>query len=318
MTASILNNNMIDRGNDAGALIPVEVSSQIFQDLPKQSVALSLFKQVKMSAKQQKMPVLSVLPSAYFVSGDNGLKQTTEVNWSNKMLEAEEIACIVPIPEAVLDDSTFDIWEEIKPRLVEAIGKTIDQAVLFGVNKPSSWAPSIFDDATTAGNVFELASVSGQKIDVDVSKVMEKVEGDGFMVNGFAASVTLKSQFRSLRTTDGLPILQPSLQVGSPDSLYNERIYYVTNGAWDATKALMIAGDWTQGIIGVRQDITYKLLDQAVITDSDNKIVYNLAQQDMVALRVVMRLGFQVPNPSTSLNSGSGRYPFAILTPTEA
>src|ERR1700755_2741933 len=142
--------NIISR-SDAGALIPEEVSSQIFQDLPKQSVALSLFKQVKMSSKQQKMPVLSVLPTAYFVSGDSGLKQTTEVNWDNKMLEAEEIACIVPIPEAVLDDSAFDVWEEIKPRLVEAIGKTIDQAVLFGTNKPASWAPAIFTDATEAG-----------------------------------------------------------------------------------------------------------------------------------------------------------------------
>lgn len=308
--------NFISR-TEAGALIPQEVSSQIFQDLPKQSVALSLFKQVKMSSKQQKMPVLSVLPTAYFVDGDTGLKQTTEVNWTDKYLEAEEIACIVPIPEAVLDDAAFDVWEEIKPRLVEAIGKTIDAAVLFGTNKPASWAPSIFTAATAAGNTFEFASVSGQKVDVDVSKVMEAVEADGFMVNGFAASVTLKSQFRSLRTTDGMPVLQPSLQVGAPDSLYNERIHYVTNGAWDATKALLIAGDWTQGIIGVRQDITYKLLDQAVITNNLGAIVYNLAQQDMVALRVVMRLGFQVPNPSTALNSASNRYPFAILAPTE-
>jgi HK97 family phage major capsid protein len=306
--------NFISR-SDAGALIPEEVSSQIFQDLPKQSVALSLFKQVKMSSKQQKMPVLSVLPTAYFVNGDTGMKQTTEVNWADKQLEAEEVACIVPIPEAVLDDSAFDVWEEIKPRVVEAIGRTIDAAVLFGTNKPASWATSIFDAATAASNTFDSGSVGGQKVDVDVSSVMEKVEADGFMVNGFAASVTMKSAFRSLRTTDGLPILQPSLQVGSPDALYNERIYYVTNGAWDVSKALLIAGDWTQGIIGVRQDITYKLLDQAVITDNTNAIIYNLAQQDMVALRVVMRLGFQVPNPVNPLNAGANRYPFAVLAP---
>jgi len=261
------------------------------------------------------MPVLSVLPTAYFVDGDTGLKQTTEVNWTDKYLEAEEIACIVPIPEAVLDDAAFDVWEEIKPRLVEAIGRTIDAAVLFGFNKPTSWATSIFDAATAAANTFELGSVANQKIDVDVSKVMEAVEADGFMVNGFAASVTLKSAFRSLRTTEGLPILQPGLQVGAPDALYNERIYYVTNGAWDASKALLIAGDFTQGIIGVRQDITYKLLDQAVITDADNNIIYNLAQQDMVALRVVMRLGFQVPNPVNPMNNSGNRYPFAVLAP---
>ena len=35
----------------------------------------------------------------------------------------------------------------------------------------------------------------------------------------------------------------------------------------------------------------------------------------MVALRVVMRLGFQVPNPVNPLNAGSNRYPFAVLAP---
>jgi hypothetical protein len=76
----------------------------------------------------------------------------------------------------------------------------------------------------------------------------------------------------------------------------------------------LIAGDWTQGIIGVRQDVTWKMLDQAVITDANGQIVFNLPQQDMVAMRVVCRYGFQVPNPINRMNQvEANRYPFSVL-----
>ena len=51
------------------------------------------------------MPVVSALPTAYFVSGATGLKQTTEVNWADVTLTAEELAVIVPVPQSAFDDS---------------------------------------------------------------------------------------------------------------------------------------------------------------------------------------------------------------------
>jgi hypothetical protein len=52
-----------------------------------------------------------------------------------------------------------------------------------------------------------------------------------------------------------------------------------------------------------------------VIQDQAGNIVYNLAQQDMVALRAVIRLGFALPNAPTMLNeTDATRFPFAQLT----
>jgi len=49
--------------------------------------------------------------------------------------------------------------------------------------------------------------------------------------------------------------------------------------------------------------------------DGAGNIIYNLAQQDMVALRAVMRLGFALPNPINRMNpTAATRYPFAVLT----
>jgi len=308
-------NSLIDR-TDATPLMPEEASRQIIQALPQQSAALRLFRQVTMSRAQQRMPVLAALATAYFVGSDTGLKQTTEITWQNKYLNAEELAVIVPVPQAVLDDSDFDIWGEVRPRLVEAFGRALDAAIFFGTNKPSTWPDDIVTAANSAGNKISLGTGDlVDKIGAD-SGVMAAVEADGFDVNFFVGATSVKAKLRGLRTSEGALIFQPSLTAGTPSSLYGQPLEFPQNGAWDATKALLICGDRTMGIIGMRQDIQVRLLDQAVIQDGAGAIIYNTAQQDIVALRATMRVAFQVANPITNLQpTEANRYPFAVLTP---
>src|SRR5882672_11272460 len=161
--------------DDAAALIPEEVSKEIFQDLPKQSVALSMFQSVPMSRKQQRLPVLSVLPFAFFRNGDTGMTQTSNIEWANKYLNAEEVTVVVPIPDTVLQDSEFDLWGQAKPRIVEAVGSVVDGAVIFGTNKPDTWAASVVEGAVAAGNEFVRGSVPEQDLSVDVSDTMALV-----------------------------------------------------------------------------------------------------------------------------------------------
>ena len=94
--------NVIDRSR-AEALIREQVVSTIFQDAPKQSVVMQLGRKLpNMTSKQTRIPVLSMLPLAYWVNGDTGYKQTSRQAWENVYLTAGELAVIVPIPEAVL------------------------------------------------------------------------------------------------------------------------------------------------------------------------------------------------------------------------
>ncbi len=308
-------NSIIDRSNDAAALIPEEVATQIIQGVPQNSAILRLARRVTMSRSQQRMPCLSALPTAYWVNGDTGLKQTTEQAWSNKYLNAEELAVIVPIPQAVLDDSDFDIWGEVRPRLVEAFGVAIDAAALYGTNKPASWPNDIYAGAVAASQSISLAT----KADIadalgGESGVMAAVEADGFNVNGFVAAMSVKSKLRGLRDANGGLIFQPSLQAGTPSSLYGQPLEFPMNGVMDASVASVFAGDWSNVMAAIRQDITFKILDQAVIQDGGGNIIYNLAQQDMVALRAVMRVAYQIANPINRMNTSSTtRYPFAVL-----
>jgi hypothetical protein len=78
--------------------------------------------------------------------------------------------------------------------------------------------------------------------------------------------------------------------------------------------AAAVAGDMSQALLGVRSDISYKILDQAVLTDGSGNIQFNLAQQDAIAIRVVARFGFAVANAVTYDNPNEAtRWPFAVL-----
>lgn len=304
--------NIISR-SDAQALIPEDVATEIIQNMTKDSAALTLMRRATMATNQQRMPVLSALPVAYFVNGDTGLKQTTEVAWSNKYLNAEEIACIVPIPEAVLEDASFDVWGEIRPKLEEAVGRTLDAAVFFGVNKPSSWPTDIAANAVSAGNVIARGTHIAEEggIATDISDLMGTVEDDGFDVNGFVTTRSYRRFLRNARATDGQKLLDVSL-----NTLEGEQIVYAMGGLWPSggSAAELFAGDWQQFILAVRRDMTYKLLDQAVIQDNTGAIVYNLAQQDMVAMRLTFRAAWQVANFITyEQQTEANRYPIGVL-----
>lgn len=305
-----------DGSNDP--LIPEPVSTQIIQELPQASFVLANGGRVNMSTRTQRQPVLDVLPHAYWVSGDTGLKQTSAVDWANVNLIAEELAVIVPIPENYLMDAQVPIWNEVRPRLVEAIGRTLDAAALFGVNKPGSWPAAVAPSAVLAGNT--VTAGTGTDLAQDVAKLGEMIAQDGFTVNGFASRPGLSWFLTGLRSAGdvSIPIYQPNLQAGSAPggTLYGYPLREVTNGAWDPSQAELIAGDWTKLIIGLRQDITFKVFDQGVITNSEGEVVLNLMQQDSVALRVVMRVAYATANPVTSLNADEEtRFPFGVLLP---
>lgn len=307
-------NNIVSR-TDVASLIPEDVRNNLLQGMVNQSAALNLFPRVPMSSKQQRMPVLSALPTAYFVNGDTGLKQTSEAAWSNKYLDAEEVAVIVPIPEAVLDDADFDVWGMIQPLLEQAGARALDAAIFFGTNKPASWPDDIVTDAVAKGHVYargtQAAAAGG--IAGDISETFALVEADGYDVSGIAANRTYRGRLRNVRNTNG-----DRLGEVSPTDAYGVNIVYPMRGLWPTglSAAEMIVGDFSQGILAVRQDWTYKILSESVITDNSvpPQIIYNLPQQDMVALRMVARFAFQIANVMNYDNTNDAtRYPWAVL-----
>jgi len=299
-------------------VIPEQYIEDIITATTASSAVMKLARKVQMSYGSAKQPVLGLLPIAGFVSPrDTGLKAMASASWDGIELTAEEIATIVPIPENVLDDATFDIFGTLQPAIAEALGAVIDGACLFGTNAPVTWPTGgIAAMATAAANDRTEASVAGQDLAEDLNAIMGMVEDDGFDVDGFVIRRTLKRSLRGLRDSNNRPIFSPGL-AGSIDELYSEPVTYTSLG-WQGAAPVAFAGDWDMAVVGMRRDMTFKILDQAVIQNPDGTIAYNLPQQDMVALRCVMRLGFALAKPASAQSEtavAANRAPFAILNP---
>jgi HK97 family phage major capsid protein len=303
----VATNNIISRA-DAQSLMPEEVSNSLLKGLQSQSAALDLFTRIPVGRAQVRLPVLSALPIAYFVTGDTGLKQTTEVNWSNKYLNIEEIA------DSVIADSGEPIWGQVQPLVEQAIGRTLDAAVFFGSNKPGSWPVDVVTAATSAANnvTHGANAAAAGGIIGDISDTLGKLEADGYDANSVLANRIYRGLLRQARSTQGEQLNEAM----DGTAVYNIDVTYPMRGMWPTGSgaAELIAFDKAEFVIGVRQDITWKLLDQAVIQDNTGAIVYNLAQQDMSAMRVVFRVGWQVANTiNYDQATEASRYPAAVL-----
>lgn len=293
---------------DAAGLIPENTSRQIIQTIQERSISAQLMTHVPMSTATERVPVIDMLPTAYWVNGDTGLKQTTKVSWTDKVLVAEELATIVPIPEAVLADSNYDLWAQIRPLLADAILRKLDEAVVFGFNRPASFAQAIVPAASAAGQ-----TANGTAPD-NIDDALSLLEGKDVNVSAIAARASVRGAIRKALAGLGGAV---SLG-GAPSDLFGYPLVYPVPSATWPVNLDAVMGDWSAAVIGVRQDISYKLLTEGVISDDAGKVILNLPQQDSVALRVVARFAFQVADMLSIDATGQPApvYPFATATHT--
>lgn len=337
-------------GNSAYAVgnrvreLPPEVASGILDDVITSSAALQLGSVTRMARREKVFTLVETLPDAYWIKGtaatdkpsfgagagqtdssraakDLSLKQTTAMTWKQAKMEAEEMAVMVPLPDTWAADSDID-FEEIKPYLVEAMSKKLDNAILFGAELPTSWSANGFNGvlpgALGAGNSLDASNIgtsAGQVRDLAdaIAALAENMANVGYEPTGFVTYPGFRWKLVRLRDTNGSPIYT-SLDGPIKQGIFGLPLAEVSNGTWNTHKAdaHLITGDWSTLKIGIRQDIEFAVSDSAVITDQSGAIVLNTFQQDTKVLRATFRVAATVINPLKRLG---GNYPFYALRP---
>ncbi|WP_303708422.1 MULTISPECIES: phage major capsid protein [Microbacterium] len=300
---------------DVATLIQEEYSDTLLSTAEAQSAALTGFETVPLGTKITNAPVLTTLPEAKWVSesatAPEGRKPTSKAIWGNKRFVVEEIAVIVPVHEDTLEDADDTMIAKITALGGTAIGKKLDEAVIFGVDKPATWlSPDLLAAATAAGNVFQVSPTPGANdLAGSIFQAAGAVADSGADPTTILSASGLRFRLANLRSSDGQAIYSRTLGEGGlvTDSIAGLDAAFVKNGAWDNTLASAIVADRSRVLIGVRQDVTVKFLDQATVDG------INLAERDMVAFRFKARYAYVLGNTINA--SGELSEPAAAVTP---
>jgi len=310
--------------SDFSGIIPHEYSQQIIDEVEQQSAVLRLAQTMPMGTKITELPVTGKLPAAQWITGANlppggaGRKQYTDLFLKPQVITAEEIAAVAAIPDQYLEDNTINLWNWARPKLAEAIARRLDETVLFG----GAGIPLTFPVGGITANTFSVPIGNGgaqnpatnpfpYAIDaVDaVNNAMSFVEGQGLNVTGHSADLGAKGQFRGVRDANG-SLLLGTEQVGNSarPTLYGEPITYSQYAQVTATD--FITGAWDYLVIGVRQDIRFRIDPSGVILGADMASSVSGFQDNVVPIKVWARFGCTVIKPITPRVPG-GAVPFA-------
>lgn len=294
--------DIIDRVGAAGE-IPDKIAEQIVGTVQTASVAMALGRQIPTTTKDSRIPVLTGVPEASWLATDTSRKPVTNATWENKAIVAEEIACIVVVPDAVVEDSEWDIWDAVRPLIARAMATTIDKAVLFGLGAPASFGPGLVAHATTATQVIPSTSDAA----ADLLGAAEAVALTEHVATG--AVVRPGWQFAAARQRTHELTANP-LDSPYPMSIAGMGIR-VNPTVWDSEAATAIVADWDSVLLGTRKDITFEIFNTGVLQNTDGTIAVNLLQEDTSAMRCVMRVGHHLATPVNA--SGVAGVPVAVV-----
>lgn len=272
--------------NELAGFVPTPQANDIIKDVTRGSSILRMSKIENMTSEKKKFNVLVDGPGAYWV-GEGERIQTSGAQWIHPEIVAKKLAVIIPVTKEKLEDSTINVFSELRPDIAEAFYRAIDAACVFGTNSP--FTTNIMKSVTENN----MTVTDNTNIDIAVSDAMALVEENGYDPNGFIGRVGVKNMLRKLRDSNGAPAY---VNGTSGTELYGRPIEFVRNGAWDNTRADLITGEWKYSIVGIRSGISYEILKEATLQgtlDTDGKPL-SLAEQDMVAIKATMRLGYLV------------------------
>lgn len=261
--------------------IPEKVNQLILKDIMENSKVMQLAKYEEMDSKEKKFEYFAKGPGAYWVGEGEKIK-TSKPQWLTATMTAKKLGVIIPCSREFLNYKLSDFFEEMKPKIAEAMYKKFDEACILNTDNPFSQSveEAVTDKTITTGITYD-----------NILAMEDKLTDDDFEPNAFISTKKNRSTLRNVQKIENGVVV--------------ETLYDRANNTLDGMpvadlkaqpKGTLYAGDFDYMYYGIPYGMSYKISEDAqlsTLTNEDDTPV-NLFEQELVALRVTMDVAFMI------------------------
>lgn len=273
------------------AFLPAQISQDIIQQTQTASAVMALARQITLPGTGVAVPVITGDPTAEWV-GETGKKPVSNSTVESKLLRPYKIAVIETVSKELLRDADA-LYAALAQRLPNALAKAFDNTVVGGTAAPGS----DFDTfaAATAQDISTGTYAALVAADADIA-------AHGGELNGFAIAPQGRSILLGAVDGQGRPLFINNVAEGAVPVILGAKTV-ASKGVYKAdasNNVVGIAGDWSQAVYGTVEGIQISVSDQATLDIGGGQSI-NLWQQNMVAIRAEMEVGFRANTAAFNL-----------------
>jgi len=281
--------------------LPSDLSQEVIQKTQEESAVMRLARQIALPGRGVTIPVITGDPTAEWVA-ESAAKPVSNGTPATKLMSAYKIAVIETFSKEFVRDAQA-LYDALVERLPRALGGVFDNTVIGAVQKPGNnfdnFANCTAQSILNANNQTYLGLVAA---DADIAT-------NGGLMNGIALSSQARGLLLSATDTTGRPLFLASANDGVVDRVlgvptyFNKKMYKAGTSGSPGTPAIVgVAGDWSQAMYGTVSGVEISFSDTATLTSGNDTI--NLWQQNMVAVRAEIEVGFRADTNCFNLLTG--------------
>lgn len=296
----------INRTTNSMAL-PSDISAEILQKTQEESAIMRLARSIELPGRGVTIPVITGDPTAEWVA-ETGVKPVSNGTPGTKLMKAYKIAVIETFSKEFVRDIPA-LYDALVQRMPAALGGVFDSTVIGATARPDN---TYFDNFASCTAQSILNANNGTYLGLVAADA--DIAAHGGVMNGLALGAAARGLLLTATDTTNRPLFLASANDGVVDRVlgvptyFNKNINKAGTAGTSGTPAVVgVAGDWSKAMYGTVNGVEISVSDTATLSvgSGNSASTINLWQQNMVAVRAEIEVGFRADTDCFNLLTGA-------------